>query len=211
MNYTVSVVIPTRNRPKEVNTCLENLKNQTYLPQEVIIVDSSEESIQPKVQTLVEEFPDYFPVKYIHTHPGIPHQHKVGIKNACSEILLLLDDDVFIEKEFIEAIVDVFKKYSHLKIGGVMGNEVNTLRIPRLSLRYWIRQLFFLYNSGNGKFRLSGLQTYPKPEGIRKTEFLAGGRTAYLKKVLEEISPDEENFTSCSEDLAISYIVTRIF
>ena len=37
----ISVVVPTRNRPKELAKLLQTILNQDYLPLEVIIVDDS--------------------------------------------------------------------------------------------------------------------------------------------------------------------------
>ena len=209
--HTLSVIIPTRNRPEELYNCLKSISSQTHLPQEVIVVDSSEDKIKEEVQKVTSHFPS-LNIRYLHTSPGLPHQKNVGVRNSHGEIVLFLDDDVLIEKNFIEEILKVFATFPWQEIGGVMGNDLNTERIPRWSLRYWLRQIFFLYNSGSGKFRLSGLQTLPFGlSGIRRTQFLVGGFTAYRKEVVEKIPPDEENFTFYPEDLDLSYRVSKFY
>ena len=45
--YTVDVVIPTFNRPKELRRCLASLDDQTIMPTSVIVVDDSEDDNGP--------------------------------------------------------------------------------------------------------------------------------------------------------------------
>ena len=54
----VTVIIPTKNRPQDIVTCLESVLAQSVLPQEVVIIDASDEctlkeklnELQSKVQ-----------------------------------------------------------------------------------------------------------------------------------------------------------------
>ena len=207
MNLSVTVVIPTRNRVRELKDCLTSVLSQSHLPDEVIIVDSSENN---HTRELVEEMKKDMKIslKYIFTSPGLVHQKKVGVENSKGEIIFFLDDDVILDKDFVKEIMRVFQAH-YPNIGGVMGNNLNARRIPRWSLRYLIRQIFFLNNSGNGKFRLSGFQTSVVGlSGIRRTDALAGGYTAYTKEAIEKVGLDEKIFFY-PEDMDLAWRVSR--
>ena len=50
----VSVVIPTRNRPESLATCLEALEGQSVQPDEILVVDGSD-ALDWKVERVMSE------------------------------------------------------------------------------------------------------------------------------------------------------------
>ena len=94
----VSVVIPTRNRPRLANSLKSQIKK--FNPEcEVIIVDQSN-----------SKFPNTSKAK------------NEGIKKAKGEVIIFFDDDVEIIKDTIQSHL---KEYSDQSISGVAGRVIN--------------------------------------------------------------------------------------
>lgn len=213
-SHSVSALICTKDRPQELHNCIMCVMQQSVLPAEIIIVDASDNDEPRAVVSSLEARHGDIPIKYFHTRAHHAFQKNYGIKECAGDIVLLLDDDIEIEKDFINNILAVFDSRSYDTIGGVCGNDTACLRTPRLSLRHIVRVLFFLYGYGNGKFRLSGLHTTNIGlKGIRKTEYLPGAYTAFRKSVLMDVGLLDDSGlpggSSPFEDVDLSYRVSR--
>ncbi|HWP81076.1 MAG TPA: glycosyltransferase family 2 protein [Bacteroidota bacterium] len=106
----VSVIIPTYDRPQQLDRCLESLKQQTYRNIEVIVVDQSVNSSAGSA-------------------PGVPNltilRQKArnrslaknrGISRAKGEIVMFCDDDIVLSPDLIATHVE---KHRDPSIGGV--------------------------------------------------------------------------------------------
>lgn len=102
----VSVVIPTFNRAKLLNETIAALANQltgehTY---EVIFVSNgSTDSSDVILKTAVADYPEKFRYFYIQPTGGPSAPRNVGIRNASGEIVIIIDDDVLPEPDFVRA------------------------------------------------------------------------------------------------------------
>lgn len=96
--FSCSVVITTYNRPQKVLELVQQLQLVQPSVQEIIVVDSSNESNQ--VLT------DRIGVKYVRsTHKNQPYQRYLGFLEASETYVLFLDDDMeVIEPSFISKI-----------------------------------------------------------------------------------------------------------
>ena len=64
---TNSVIICTRNRADELANCMESIQEQTHLPNEVLIVESSDNDLVPTL--LKDSRYSSLPIHYIHSNP----------------------------------------------------------------------------------------------------------------------------------------------
>ena len=213
MNEKLSVIIPTKNRTEDVIRCLESIKVQTTLPDEVVIVDSSDTE---ELKSALDSFND-LNIKYIHDiEASLTRAENIGIENSIGDIIIILDDDVILEKTHIKEIMRVFDNYPAEKIGGVTGNVISNQ--PKSLIKRFFRfgtqvfsTMFFITRYGNGKFQLSGMPTTIRnADKITECEFLFGCDMAFRKDVISEIKFDE-NFHGYSwgEDDDIAYRVSR--
>ncbi len=117
---TVSVIIPTKNRAADLERVIEDLLQQTRLPAELIIVDQSSQKAYAK--------PIPLPLRYIHDPnlSGLAAARNAAMEIATGDILLFLDDDVLLEKTFIEQMVAAFEP----GVTGVSGIITNYTRPP---------------------------------------------------------------------------------
>lgn len=217
----ISVVIPTKNRFKDIIKCIESIMIQTLLPDEIVIVDASD--TLELFRVIKQQFSENVKIIYIPSKPGLTSQRNIGIKASSGDIVFFLDDDVVLDKNFIKEILNVFENDKEGKIGGVCGDIIpidsknvsygySILRTIYISINTAIATIFFLYmNTNNGKFRLSGLPTYAYGSTkVVNVECIPGGLTAYRREVLDEFKFDENLQGYCwGEDDDFSYRVSR--
>src|SRR5438552_1688023 len=123
---TVSVIIATKNRHEELLKTIESLIGQTHAVAELIVVD------QIPLPISLPELP--MSCKYIHNTDicGAAAARNAGMDVASGEIWLFLDDDVVLEKTFVEKLLEAYSD----EITAVSGIITN-YRKPALVLRLW--------------------------------------------------------------------------
>lgn len=211
----VTIIIPTKNRPKEIIDCLESILVQSILPQEIVIVDAGDG------YTLKEELKKLrlgrygISLKHITADTSTAQARNIGADHAKSEYLFFLDDDVVLDTNYIKEILRVFQLYPKGKVGGVTGKIVQFGReiIFRGGILYHLfASAFLLGRYGNGRFQSSGAPTLIRPSTNQITEcgFLFGCSMAFRKEVFLEFKGDEAfRGYSSGEDLDLSYRVSR--
>lgn len=204
---TSSVVICTKNRINELKECIDSLLKQSVKPEEIIIVDASDNEITKRyVEDIAKGCPNFI---YLHSKKAsLTHQRNLGVAKAKGEIILFLDDDVVLDKDYIKYILDVYIKDKEVVIGGVQGTITNLKRDIWL-LRFF-KKMFFLPTYGNGKMQCSGFPAYLlNPPTIMQTELLTGC-SSYRKRVFDDFEFDETLVGySYMEDDDFSYRVSK--
>ena len=108
---TFAVIIPTLGRMFWVNQLVSSLLHGTKKPDEIIVVDQTPEADRSPISYKeMEGFIEGKAVKYIFSEvAGAAHARNVGAGAACSEILVFLDDDIFVPEYFLEEYEKHFK------------------------------------------------------------------------------------------------------
>lgn len=192
MTEKQSVIICTKNRIDDLIPCLRSLAEQTVAPDELIIVDSSDVPIKTN-KIFVELFTEkHFPqvhLSYHHTKPGLTFQRNRGIEKATGDLIYFFDDDVVLEKRYLEEMQSCFAINSDC-IGG-MGTITN---IKPISFKYrWYRRLFGLQRTfSSGNFTYSGMPMHPYgTTQFKKVSVVGGCCMAFRKQALSEEKFDE--------------------
>jgi len=212
----ITVVIPTYNRPKELNRCLDSIIVQTKPPEEVLIIDNG--TITDS-KNLVEGRKKEFEkkgiiLKYIKNERenSVTVAQNIGIKNSTHEIISFLDDDLTLDENYYKEIIEVYKKIPNAL--GVEGhNQGAKERNVIIDIKKAFNKLFYVEPiDDKDKCRLlpSLGVTYPSfPNEVINCEWLSGA-TTYKKVVLEEIKPDENlKKYSWNQDPDLSYRVFK--
>src|SRR5262245_8952737 len=112
----LSAIIPTKGRPSELVIVTHNLLNQTLLPAEIIIIDQSPDDCGRRLvlQLLAgvsSEVRDSVRLEYVldQSISGGSAARNRGLELAKGNVLLCLDDDVELEKDFLEEIIAAFR------------------------------------------------------------------------------------------------------
>jgi GT2 family glycosyltransferase len=166
----VSVVIPTRNRPRAVASCLDALAEQS-LPHgsfEVIVVDDGSEpplSLDPRCWAA------NFDLKIIRQpNTGPAGARNRGVAEACGEFIAFTDDDCLPTPTWLEKLVDALREHPEALVGGSTFNGLkNDLFAETSQLIVAMVYEHFNRDPANAYFFASNNMA------CRKSEFLAVG------------------------------------
>jgi GT2 family glycosyltransferase len=190
----ISVIICTRNRFDDFTKTLPSIAAQSRLPDELIVVDSSDER---KLETYLGSIDLPFAVHYFHTQPGLTLQRNQGIRESSSDLLFFFDDDVNLDRNYLAEVEKVFANDAKHEIGAVGGKISNktpqTLRTRfEIALFGVIRVVFGVVGTSNGKFYPSGMPSHPrKNQQSGYIECLSGCCMAFRREVFEKARFDE--------------------
>lgn len=193
------VVIPTRNRPDDLNRLVDSIKNQIEKPDKVIIVDQSDEITNRIVS-------NEFEVEHIHASnvSGLTEAKNKGVEKCHSEIIYFFDDDIILDPDFFQIMNSHFE--SDPNIYGICGKQKNCkdslLNILSFSIFHIgaFRDIRRKCNSGYIK------------DPIVETNIISGGITGYRRDVFNYYSFDEGLVKYClGEDMDFSYRVSQRF
>ena len=211
-----SVVIPTYHRKKDVNECLDSIIAQTTLLKEVIIVDdSSDDEVKNLIKQRKEEFKEKgMSLKYIRNERerGLTIARNIGIENATGDIILFLDSDVGLDKNYVKEILEVYKEKPDAM--GVQGLIISDIKKKKFLGRLidMFKRVFYIRLDEKNKFRLLpslGVSFPSFVDEIINCEWLSGANQSYKREILKEFRWDENlKKYSQGEDIDLSY---RIF
>lgn len=143
---TISVIIPTKNRPADLALTVKTLFQQTVLPLELVIIDQSpSEESQRRIEQMLSdaelEIQDSVRLRYVRDSslPGLTWARNRAMKIAEGDIWLFLDDDVSLDQNFLAEILAAYEQ--HPQYDGVSGIVTN-YRLPSLAYRSWSRIFF---------------------------------------------------------------------
>lgn len=168
---TVSIVIPTMNRPESLHKCLIHLSNQTLRAKEIIVVDSSLDN--RSAEMIAADFPS---VHYLRNSRGAgatATSRNIGLGEATGDIYATVDDDAFALPDWLE---ELCVQYVGPDIGGVGGRvrigqpgeeKVGTDQIGRLREDGSLTGYFGAH-----------------PGRVVQVDHLAGGNMSFRRQVL---------------------------
>lgn len=124
----VSVIIPVRNRPKDIGDCLQSIRHLCY-PQEKIEVIVVDDASTDDTAAVVRSFG----VKLICNDrcKGPGACRNMGARNASGEILVFLDSDCTASPDWFTDIVPFFRLPGIDAIGGFVAGYFRTAALDR--------------------------------------------------------------------------------
>lgn len=181
-----SVIIPTYNARLTLGNCLTSVFNSSYRNFEVIVVDDG------STDTCVDIY-GKFPCKVIRTiqRSGPGKARNIGVSNSSGSILLFIDSDCIVEKDWMKKMVESFSNRSIAAVGGGYSFIAGTGKAR-------IEKFAFLELKFRRKTMPRFVESLPSCNlACKKDAFLdIGGFPAYLRY-------------PASEDLEFSYSLSR--
>lgn len=135
---SVSVVVPTYNRPQALLETVRSLLEQQYAASEIIVVDQSEDV--PESVELFFRRDHVVKLRYIRLEqPSLPKARNVGIQQASGDVVLFVDDDVVpLHDDFILRHVVNFTDPRVVGVAGrVIEDGVESHSGPALRVSRW--------------------------------------------------------------------------
>lgn len=207
-----SLIVCTYNRPAALMNLLKSLKQQSLYPNEVIIIDGSEnndteEAIHKiKINNIL-----YYRVG--ENHRGLTRQRNYGVERVHqqTEVICFLDDDIVLEPDYFSSLISTYKtKPEAIAAGGwIIDNthwekandnykpDFNEFYIDgyvrKLGQRNVLRKTLGLLSDKPPGFMPEfshGFSTgFLPPSGkIYEVEFFMGGVSSYKRSLFQKIS-----------------------
>ncbi|UPZ16033.1 glycosyltransferase family 2 protein [Flavobacterium humidisoli] len=108
---SIDIIIPTIGRKKYLHDFLNDLALQTHLPKNVIIVEQNPFISSVSELDFIESDNWPFYIKHIFTHKtGACNARNLALAEINSEWVFMADDDIRIDKRFLEKAFEVIKK-----------------------------------------------------------------------------------------------------
>jgi|SRR3972149_8632602 len=99
----VSVIVPTRNSAKFLETCLKSIRNQTYKNIELIVVDNNSSD---KTKKIAKKYAD----KVFNFGPERSAQVNFGVENSDGQYVYKVDSDFVLDKQVVGECVNKSRK-----------------------------------------------------------------------------------------------------
>ena len=197
---TLSVVIPTKNRPKELLSILDSINSQTHLPNQLIIIDQSlkENIVKDKFNLFLKK---KIKLNYIHDESinGLVSAKSIALKYNKCDIISFFDDDIILEPDYLKEILLAFIKYPKIYgANGVILNVPNQNKIKRLYFRYTHIGLFKDNRQEKNKKAKNELS---KPMNVNT---LSGGLSSWRSEIFNKVKFDTFNGFHSFEDVDFS-------
>ncbi len=195
-----SLVTPTYNWPEALELLLLSIKNQTYLPNEVIIADDgSTEETKLLIQQMQKDFP--IPLHHIwhednkNQKPAIMNK---AIASAKNEYIIEIDGDIIMHKDFVKDHLSSSEKGVFL-----YGSRVN-IQEKHLQTLFSKKQIAFnLFSSGIKKrgrtLRIPFLANQYKKEDKRSSK-LRGCNMSFWRNDFIAVNGFNESLTGWGID-----------
>lgn len=117
---TVTVAIITYARPQYIQQCLDHLGRLRTSPHQVIVVDASPDTRTREL--IARDFPH---VLYLRNDLGrgtMSESRQIGLAQATGDIVSFIDDDAFVDTEWLDRLIDAFQDDSVAGVGGRADN-----------------------------------------------------------------------------------------
>lgn len=190
----LTIIIPHFNGKESLKKCINSLKKQEFPSKEIIVIDNA--SSDDSTDYLKKNHPD---IRLIEnkTNRGYAAAVNQGIRSSKSEYILLLNNDVYLEKDSIQHLLNCIQ--TDKNIFGVSARIIQYHNPEKMddagdeyTLLGWTKRV------GYGKS--------PDKYNFKREIFSACAAAAiYRRSILEKIGYLDENFFAYLEDVDISY------
>lgn len=169
----ISVIICTYNRASFLPKALSSLCDTTCSDYEVIVVDNnSTDDTALTVKSIADSNPH---IRYIfEPNQGLSNARNRGIEEARGDIFLFLDDDAFVEKDYLSALEGYIADYPE---AGVYGGRILPY-FDGCSKPKWLSRWSMGW--------LSALDLGVKVKPFAKGKYPFGGNNAIKRSVIEQ-------------------------
>jgi len=177
----VAIIIVTKDRPTDLQRCLQSVVLQTILPDQVIIVDASV-TPQPLLKLNL-------PLEYYSCSPGITKQRNVARTKVAddTDIVMYLDDDTELAPDTIQKVIVTFQEHS--EVIGVTGSIIGEAKAG------WLKTLFgyitFLYSSTPYTLTPGLFNIITPALSEQSIQWLPGAFMCYRWSIVKDLEFDE--------------------
>lgn len=174
----LSVIICTYNRQKYIYNCLKSIADNEYGVNEyeiVLINNNSTDDTEAECDRFRKDFPQIDFNSFVEKQQGLSYARNRGIAEAKGDILVYVDDDATVNKEYLSTIAVFFEQNMDAMAAGGAIYPVYETHEPAWISKYTKTLITAYKDEGNKIIRLKG------------KKFPSGGNAAYRKEVFRSI------------------------
>ena len=174
----LSVIICTYNRDKYIYNVLKSLADNTlpYEQYEIVLVDNNcTDNTRGECERFVRDYPEVLFRYFVETNQGLSYARNRGIKESCGDILVYVDDDALVNKEYLQTYFDFFELHSEIDAAG---GPI----IPKYETEEPVWMSYFTKALITGYKYLGA-----KEKEFPKNDFPGGGNAAYRASVFDKV------------------------
>lgn len=213
----LSVLISTKNRPKDLAECINSVVSQSVKPIEIILVDAGEGDENKK---LAEELLQGTGIEFAYEKQEVKDRRvrktaawNRACKSARGDVIVFLDDDVVLERDYIFYHLKVYEDSSLGYVAGVQGfiEEEGGVKTNVGNWNTFFRRLFFLPTYHKGGMLPSGFPSFHSDTSrVTSLEAMQSGNMSLRKEIFNEFQFDEWfHGYSYQEDDDLTYRISR--
>lgn len=177
MGIQISVIICTYNRDKYIYQTLEHIAQNDFPVEdyEIILVNNnSTDRTASECGRFQKAYPNIPFHYFLETNQGLSFARNRGITEAHGEILVFLDDDAFMGKDYLQQLGSYLEQYPAAAFGGKIIPEYENGQAPRWMSKWsysWVSAL----DKGDEVCLFQG-KSYPigANMGFRRTDIPSG-------------------------------------
>ena len=174
----LSVIICTYNRATYLYSLLKSIAQNTLGKNnfEVLLIDNnSNDNTISVLEQFKTDFPEMEIRYFFENQQGLSFARNRGIKEAAGDVLVYVDDDALVNKEYLQSYFDFFQKNTTACAAGGPIIPIYETKEPKW-MSFFTKQLLTAY-----------LYKGEKVKTFRQSEFPGGGNAAYRKCVFERV------------------------
>lgn len=175
----ISVIICTYNRSQYIYNVLKSIAEGTLSPEsyEIVVVNNNSTDLtKEEINRFVKDFPQINLRQCFERHLGLSYARNRGISEADGDILVYVDDDAVVNREYLETYNRFFESHPDVfAAGGPIIPKYEGCQEPEW-MTYHLRRLLTAYLYFGDKEKVFPGENYP-----------GGGNAAYRKVVFEKV------------------------
>ena len=214
----VCIIIPTYNRPKDLEVTIKAIINRGNMPGKIVVLDQSKNDESKKMLS-----------KYINENKFIQYRHfKVAgtnlslnagidiVKKEKFKILCIMADDVEVLEGFLDKILREFNEHKEVMgVGSVQIGESFNYSTLKFKLKKIFLNFFLLPSEEDHKFRVSGpygnTTTPDVKRDVRDCQWLPGFTTSHRIEIFDNYRIPDRIGYDVIEDIDIGYYTYRMY
>jgi cellulose synthase/poly-beta-1,6-N-acetylglucosamine synthase-like glycosyltransferase len=200
--HTIGVLIPTYRRSRDLVRCLDALKTQQRLPDDIMLIVRRDDG---ETQNALSRYDcGTLPVRIILVDtPGTVYAHNIGIEACRTEVLAMIDDDTAPHPQWLRVILGHFQ--TDPSLGGLGGRDrcfngtsFDEQRESTVGKLQWFGRAIGNHHRGYG--------------AIREVDLLKGANMSFRLAALENARCDTRlrgKGAQPNEDISLTLAVKR--
>ncbi|HEX6464751.1 MAG TPA: glycosyltransferase [Vicinamibacterales bacterium] len=199
----LTVVVPTRNRPGDVEKLIPTIANQSRPPDQLIIIDQSKGDETEDASRRVMSSALAERCVYVHDGDikGVSAARNAGIDLAIGDVIVFLDDDVLLSTDCLEQLETAFEQ--NPDFAGIGGVELQMETVAISYILYY--DIFFVGPFRDRKYRIS--RNWRRLSGIQPVTALKTCLAGFRRDFLLRNRFDERWRSALLEDVELCWRV----